>query len=219
MADNNRINSVPKELVKFLDALKLRLAGKPVRESLPGFREPVWVIPVIDEHTGGPVKILNKHPSLTSEEFMAHYVLHDITNIEGKRVKVLSPLPTAHEILDVEQSKVLEAFTKTGSVEEALKAARHLTPENVFRIIAEEKLRRMGYTIRSRDEAPNFIKNVGSPDIIAERDGFWLLGEVKMLEQLARYEVANVKLVLITQMKRGKALEVWGIEELQEILK
>jgi len=40
-----------------------------------------------------------------------------------------------------------------------------------------------------------------------------------MLGQLARYEEANVKLVLITQMKRGKALEVWGMEELQEILK
>ncbi len=77
----------------------------------------------------------------------------------------------------------------------------------------------MGYTIRSRDEVPSFIKNVGSPDIIAERGGFWLLGEVKMLGQLARYKVANVKLVLITQMKRGKALDVWGIEELQEILK
>jgi hypothetical protein len=77
-------------------------------------------------------------------------------------------------------------------------------PQTVFRIIAEEKLRRMGYVIRTRDEAPNFIKNVGSPDIIAEKDGFWLLGEVKMLGQLARYEAANVKLVLITSVKKGR---------------
>jgi hypothetical protein len=208
MADISRINSVPKEVLKFLEALKLRLADKPLKKSLPGFREHVWVIPVIDEHTGRQVKILNRYPSLTSEDFMAHYILHDITNVEGKRVKVLSPLPTAHEILEAEPSKILEAYTKTGSIKEALRVARYLTPETVFRIIAEEKLRRMGYVIQTRDEAPSFIKNVGSPDIIAEKDGFWLLGEVKMLGQLARYEAANVKLVLITNMKKGKALEV-----------
>uniref|UniRef100_A0A7V3KPP6 Uncharacterized protein n=1 Tax=candidate division WOR-3 bacterium TaxID=2052148 RepID=A0A7V3KPP6_UNCW3 len=208
MTDNNHMNSVPEELLKFLDALKLRLAEKPIKESLPGFREPVWVIPVVDECTGKPVKILNRYPSLTSEDFMVHYMLHDITNIEGKYVKVLSPLPTAHEILKVEPPKILEVFIKTGSFEEALKTARYSTPERVLTIIAEERLRRMGYTIRSRDEAPHFIKNVGSPDIIAEKDGFWLLGEVKMLGQLARYETANVKLVLITNMKKGRGLEV-----------
>jgi hypothetical protein len=217
MADISRINSVPKEVLKFLEALKLRLADKPSKKNMPGFREPVWVIPVIDEQTGRQVKILNRYPSLTSEDFTTHYVLHDITNLEGKRVKVLTPLPTAHEIL--EPSKILEAYMKNGSIEEALRVACYLTPETVFRIIAEEKLRRMGYVIRTRDEAPSFIKNVGSPDIIAEKDGFWLLGEVKMLGQLARYEAANVKLVLITNVKKGRALEVWGIDELQEILK
>ena len=218
MADISRINSVPKEVLKFLEALKLRLADKPSKKSLPGFREPVWVIPVIDEQTGRQVKILNRHPSLTSEDFTAHYILHDITNLEGKRVKVLTPLPTAHEILET-GPKILEAYMKTGSIEEALRVAYYLTPETVFRIIAEEKLRRMSYVIRTRDEAPSFIKNVGGPDIIAEKDGFWLLGEVKMLGQLARYEAANVKLVLITNVKKGRALEVWGIDELQEILK
>jgi hypothetical protein len=65
---------------------------------------------------------------LTSEDFTAHYVLHDITNLEGKRVKVLTPLPTAHEILET-GPKILEAYMKTGSIEEALRVACYLTPK------------------------------------------------------------------------------------------
>jgi hypothetical protein len=36
-----------------------------------------------------------------------------------------------------------------------------------------------------------------------------------MLSQLVRYEEAGVKLVLVTNVKKGRDIEVWGIEELR----
>lgn len=74
----------------------------------------------------------------------------------------------------------------------------------------------MGYRIYEQEEAPEHIRRVGSPDIIAERNGEWLLGEVKMLGQLARYEEAGTKLILITNVQEGAKIKVWGIKELEE---
>jgi len=215
MASKNCTESMPKEVRGFLELLKLRLADKPYRKVLPGFREPVWIIPVFNEKTGKIVEVVKGFPSLPSEEFGATYELHDLANVEGREVKVLSPIPSIHEIL-AEFDKVREAFRKTGSVDKALEAAKHVTPHEVFRVIAEEGLRRRGYRIYGRDEAPEYIRTIGSPDIIAEKDGKWLLAEVKMLGQLARYEAPQAKLILITNVKNGANIEVWGIEELEE---
>jgi hypothetical protein len=109
--------------------------------------------------------------------------------------------------------KVREAYRR-GGVKEALNARGLLTPHEVLRICAEEKLKKAGYRIVNRDEAPDFIKKVGGPDIIAEKNGSWVIVEVKPLDQLARYEQAGVKLVLVTNLEKGKDAEIWGIWEL-----
>ena len=216
MSYKNRINSVPKEVTEFLKALKLRLADKPYKENLPGFREPVWIIPVFDEKSEKVVKIVKGHPSLPPEEFRVRYELRDIVNIEGKEVKVLSPLPSVWEIFkDLEN--VRRFFRETRSIKMVLEAAKYATPELVFQIVAEEKLKEMGYRIYRRDEAPEDIKRVGSPDIIAEKDGKWLLAEVKILGQLTRYEEAKAKLILVTNVRRGRNIEIWGYEELENV--
>jgi len=109
--------------------------------------------------------------------------------------------------------RVRKAY-KRGGVKEALNVRGLLTPHEVLRICAEEKLKKAGYRIVNRDEAPDFIKKVGSPDIIAEKNGSWILAEVKPLDQLARYEQAGVRLILVTNLEKGKSVEIWGIEEL-----
>jgi hypothetical protein len=38
--------------------------------------------------------------------------------------------------------------------------------------------------------------------------------EFTLLDQLARYEQAGVKLVLVTNLEKGKDAEIWGIWEL-----
>jgi Holliday junction resolvase-like predicted endonuclease len=124
-------------------------------------------------------------------------------------------IPSVKDIFKA-MDRVREVYNRTGSVGEALKARGILTPHEVLRVIVEEKLKRMGYRIVGRDEAPEFIRRVGSPDVIAERDGSWLLVEVKPLDQLARYEEAGVRLVLVTNVRKGKSIEIWGLEELEE---
>ena len=64
-------------------------------------------------------------------------------------------------------------------------------------------MKRMGYKIISREEAPEWIKRVGSPDIIAVKNGEYILAEVKPSDQLRRYSEAGVKLILVTN-KREK---------------
>jgi hypothetical protein len=112
--------------------------------------------------------------------------------------------------------RVREVFRKTGSVDEALKVRGILTPHEILRICAEERLKGMGYRIvEDRDEEPEFIKRAGSPDIVAEKDGSWVVVEVKPLDQLERYKQAGVKLILVTSVRRGEDVEVWGIEDLE----
>ncbi len=124
-------------------------------------------------------------------------------------------IPSVRNVLEA-MDRVREVYSRTGSVEEALKVRGILTLHEALRVIVEEKLKRMGYRIVGRDEAPEFIRRVGSPDVIAEKDGSWLLVEVKPLDQLARYEETGVRLVLVTNVRRGKSIEIWGLEELEE---
>jgi hypothetical protein len=111
--------------------------------------------------------------------------------------------------------RVKECFRKTGSVEEALKVRGILPPHEVLRICAEEKLKRMGYKIIKYEEAPEWIKATGSPDIIAVKDNEYILAEVKPGNQLKRYtKTTKAKFILITDIDEGKAVEVWGRKEL-----
>jgi hypothetical protein len=98
-----------------------------------------------------------------------------------------------------------EAY-KRGGVREALNARGLLTPHEVLRIYAKEKFKKAGYRIVSRAEAPDFIERAGSPSIIAEKNGSWVLVEVKPLDQLVRYEQTGVKLVLVTNLEKGRRL-------------
>jgi Holliday junction resolvase-like predicted endonuclease len=123
-------------------------------------------------------------------------------------------LPSVKDIFEA-IDRVREVYNRTGSVEEALKARGILTLHEVLRVIVEEKLKRMGYRIVDRDEAPEFIRRVGSPDVIAGKDSSWLIVEVKPLDQLARYEEAGVRLVLVTNVRQGRSIEIWGLEELE----
>jgi hypothetical protein len=126
-------------------------------------------------------------------------------------------IPSVKDVFEA-IDRVREVYNRTGSVGEALKARGILTIHEVLRVIVEEKLKRMGYRIVGRDEAPEFIRRVGSPDVIAERGGLWLIVEVKPLDQLVRYEEAGVKLILeelVTNVRRGKSIEIWDLEELE----
>jgi hypothetical protein len=53
--------------------------------------------------------------------------------------------------------RVREVYNRTGSAGEALKARGILTLHEVLRVIVEEKLKRMGYRIVDRGEAPEFM--------------------------------------------------------------
>jgi Holliday junction resolvase-like predicted endonuclease len=123
-------------------------------------------------------------------------------------------IPSVKDIFKA-MDRVREVHNRTGSVGEALKARGILTSHEVIRVIVGEKLKRMGYRIVGRDEAPEFIRRVGSPDVIAERGGSWFIVEVKPLDQLVRYEEVGVKLILVTNVRRGKFIEIWGLEELE----
>ncbi len=115
-----------------------------------------------------------------------------------------------------EEERIRRVFVKTKSVAEALKVARYLTPHEVLRICAEEKLKAQGYRIISRDEAPEWIKRVGSPDVIAEKNGEYILVEVKPSGQLVRCSLSGVKTILVTNIETSKHVEVWGIRELED---
>jgi hypothetical protein len=53
--------------------------------------------------------------------------------------------------------RVREVYNRTGSAGEALKARGILILHEALRVIVEEKLKRMGYRIVSRDEVPEFM--------------------------------------------------------------
>ena len=99
-------------------------------------------------------------------------------------------------------------------VKEALRIYREM-PHGYLEEKAKEKLRRMGYKILFREEAPEWIKRVGSPDIIAVKDGEYILAEVKPSSQLKRYSQAKTRLILVTDVEEGKTIEVWGLKELE----
>jgi len=105
-------------------------------------------------------------------------------------------------------------YGKLPDVKEAFKIYREM-PHGDLEEKAKNKLKRMGYKVISREDAPEWIKRIGSPDIIAVKDGEYILAEVKPSDQLKRYSQAKVKLILVTDVQKGKAVEIWGLEELE----
>jgi len=120
-----------------------------------------------------------------------------------------------YEKLPPDVKEVLKKYGEIPSVKEAFKIYEERMPHGYLEKKAENKLKRMGYKIISREEAPEWIKRVGSPDIIAVKNGEYILAEVKPSDQLRRYSEAGVKLILVTNVQKGKAVEVWGLEELE----
>jgi len=126
-------------------------------------------------------------------------------------------LPSVWDVLG-EEERVREIFKRSKDVEKALRSAKFLNPHEVLRICAEEKLKSLGYRIVKRDEAPDWIKKVGSPDIIAEKDGEFVIAEVKYSGQLERYSKAkNARFIIVTNVEEGNKVEIWGIKELEEM--
>ena len=121
-------------------------------------------------------------------------------------------LPSVRDIFRALE-KVREAFKKTKSVHEALRYAP--TSHEGLRVIAEEKLRLMGYKIVPRDEAPEWIKKIGSPDIVAVKGDEWIIAEVKPFPQLRRYAQSRAKVILVTDVDDGRRVEIWGIRQLE----
>jgi len=103
---------------------------------------------------------------------------------------------------------------KLPDVKEAFELYRKM-PHGFLEEKAKAKLRRMGYRIIDREHAPEWIKRAGGPDIIAENNGEYVLVEVKPSDQLRRYSKAAAKLILVTDVEEGKAVEVWGLKELE----
>ena len=126
----------------------------------------------------------------------------------------LGEIPSVKDILS-EFEKARKMFIETKSVKRAMEISK-INPHEVLRICAEEKLKSMGYKIISREETPEWIKSVGSPDIVAVKDREYILAEVKPSDQLKRYSKAKAKLILITDIETGKDIEVWGIKELED---
>lgn len=107
----------------------------------------------------------------------------------------------------------------TGGRKPGVKGAFELNrriPHGYLEEKARAKLMRMGYRIVDRDQTPDWIKSVGSPDIIAEKDGEYILVEIKPSGQLRRYSKARVKLILVTDVETGRMMEVWGLREIEE---
>jgi Holliday junction resolvase len=105
-------------------------------------------------------------------------------------------------------------YGKLPNVKEAFETYRKM-PHGELWSRAKAKLERMGYRIISRDDAPGWIKSVGEPDIIAVKGDEYVLIEVKPSDQLKRYSKTRAKLILVTDVDEGKAIEVWGLKELE----
>jgi hypothetical protein len=105
-------------------------------------------------------------------------------------------------------------YRKLPDVKEAFGTYRKM-PHGFLENKAKSKLEKMGYRIIAREYAPEWIKKTGSPDIIAVKNGEYILAEVKPSDQLKRYSKSKAKLVLVTDIEEGNTIEVWGLKELE----
>lgn len=97
--------------------------------------------------------------------------------------------------------------------DEALKEYLKM-PHGSLELKAREKLKKMGYEIVKREQAPEWIKRIGSPDIIARKGDKYVIVEVKPSDQLRRYSQTEAKLVIVTSVVEGRTVEIWGEKEL-----
>jgi len=118
--------------------------------------------------------------------------------------------------LDKRDKEARKIFQKGRSLKMIMKQIKPLSLHEALRIATEVKLEEKGYKIVNYEVAPVDIKAVGKPDIIAEKNGEWFIIEVEPIEQLARYTMMDRKLILVTNIKSCKNVEMWGIQELEE---
>ncbi|MEM4888739.1 MAG: hypothetical protein QXJ64_04800, partial [Thermosphaera sp.] len=120
----------------------------------------------------------------------------------------MAGLPSVYDVLKA-FDRAREVFKRTRSIVKALEAGRpYVTPHEVLRIAAEERLKEMGYRIIHRDHAPDWIRRAGNPDVVAVKNGEYVLVEVKPSNQLKRYSKVKAKLILVTYVEEGGAVEV-----------
>jgi hypothetical protein len=110
---------LPPEVRAFVELLHLNVVDEPVKLLPPGFKAPVWLIPVRDEGTGETVGILNAYPPLDRER----YAVKTITNKLGRPVMVVT--------FKEEAERVAVPKAPPKEVEEAIESAEREVPEKV----------------------------------------------------------------------------------------
>ena len=125
---------LPREVAWYLDALHLNLAPKalPERKPMPGFREPVYILPVVDEGTGETVRIVMGHPTAEYER----YRLVRLTNKLGYTVTALAPREEAEKLI-VKPPPVKEAETAVKEAERIVEVEPYRTPLADWRYLSE----------------------------------------------------------------------------------
>ena len=106
---------LPPEVRAFVELLHLNVVNEPMKILPPGFKAPVWLIPVLDEATGETVGILSAYPPYERER----YEVITITNKLGRPVTVITFR---------EEAERVSPKPKPKEVEEALEAVKREIP-------------------------------------------------------------------------------------------
>jgi hypothetical protein len=106
---------LPPEVRAFVELLHLDVVDEPVKLLPPGFKTPVWLIPVLDAGTGETVGILNAYPPLERER----YAVATVTNKLGRPVTVITFR---------EEAERLKPKPKMSEVAKTLEAAKREVP-------------------------------------------------------------------------------------------
>jgi hypothetical protein len=110
---------LPPEVKAFVELLHLNVVDEPIKLLPPGYKTPVWLIPVKDEATGETIGILNAYPPYNREL----YAIKTIINKLGKPVTVI----TFRE----EAERVSVPKPKPKEVEEAIRKVKEEVPVKI----------------------------------------------------------------------------------------
>jgi hypothetical protein len=110
---------IPPEVKAFVDLLHLDVVDKPMKLLPPGFKTPVWLIPVLDTGTEETVGILNAYPPYEKER----YAIMTITNKLGRPVTVIT--------FAEEAERMTAPTPKPEEVKEVVEAVEREVPEKV----------------------------------------------------------------------------------------
>jgi hypothetical protein len=111
---------LPPDVRAFVELLHLDVVDEPLRVQPPGYKYPVWLIPVRDEGTGEVVGILNAYPQYEREK----YAIITITNKLGRPVTVITPKE--------EEERVTVPKPKVEEVKKAIEEIEKEVPEKVI---------------------------------------------------------------------------------------